>query len=1205
MKLTDLGIDGFGVWTQLEVRDFSPTLNVFYGPNEAGKTTLLEFIRAVLYGFTPERRRRYLPPARGGEPGGWLALFAGGKSFDIARSDRANSLLGETVVSAAEGTLHGDDRLRELLSDVDEAIFQNVFAIGLEELQHLGTLDGTAAAQLLYGISAGLDRVSLAEVMRELDASRRRLLSDEAKSQIGELLAEREKICAEIDELAESTRCYWRLAAEREELCGQIAEAEAEVARLDRHARLLQLARDLARQWDERAALDQQLASLGPQTSVPPNALERMQRVRSRVRHHRRQLVQIKARRQQLKTAAAEIPIRDQLLQLGPRIEALAENQAWIASVEAELLDANRTVVQLASRLSAGLARLGIVATPGPAGGDPAGDTDLSPRRLSRLRAPATEMRRALRAARDAKALVSQGEKEAETQRQSLAAALAARGLDAIGPALEQAGQAVAQWRRRVQLDDRLERMTRHRVDLEEENHASLDQQIMPGWMLASLGGVFVTGVLLIFAGWLLPSSFTGAFGWLLSILGVAALAAAAGTKWMLERSAARRLESCQKQLAMLDSQASQIADERASLDKQLPSGGTPSARLQAAEAELAALEELLPLETKRQSAEQQLPLVEREAAQAREKLRAAHQQWQSALASTQLPRSLTPKKLRQWNHRRAGAADVRKQFLSARAQRDRIERELAALASRIQPILAASGLALQSDSPAEQLRQLSRELADETTRAARRQAILAELKSLDNVRSRRRTAVVRWRRRGKSLLKQAGAANLAELASAAALQATANDLAQRRERIDRELAVACVGVGDSAELAALLDSPNRAERLHMPGPEHVDSSQAARAALHALLEERGRLAQEMESLAGDRRLGVKQLELGTVEQRLAEAIERWQVLSLTLRILQQIKEDYEQKGQPETLQRASEYLARLTDGRYCRVWTPLGENTLLVDDAGGGSLAVELLSRGAREQLFLALRLALVDYYSRRGVEMPLVLDDVLVNFDDGRSTQAAELLRDFAAAGHQLLVFTCHERLAGVFESLGAAVRRLPRNTDPGQIVAAPDRPTRIEAPAASVPEIPAEPSAQPPVELLVEPPTEPQPGNGEEPPRQPARRRRAKAAKTETERDVEPLNAPPPEASNGHSSLAETAEEPAAESIASAGDAPADMPPPSPPRQRRSDPPHRLVRSAERRRWSAEEFDGELEDRVRPPEAEERGSGRDDSVRDSADR
>ena len=43
----------------LRIEHFSDALNVFYGPNEAGKTTLLQFIRSMLYGFSPQRRRYF------------------------------------------------------------------------------------------------------------------------------------------------------------------------------------------------------------------------------------------------------------------------------------------------------------------------------------------------------------------------------------------------------------------------------------------------------------------------------------------------------------------------------------------------------------------------------------------------------------------------------------------------------------------------------------------------------------------------------------------------------------------------------------------------------------------------------------------------------------------------------------------------------------------------------------------------------------------------------------------------------------------------------------------------------------------------------------------------------------------------------------------------------------------------------------------
>jgi len=202
---------------------------------------------------------------------------------------------------------------------------------------------------------------------------------------------------------------------------------------------------------------------------------------------------------------------------------------------------------------------------------------------------------------------------------------------------------------------------------------------------------------------------------------------------------------------------------------------------------------------------------------------------------------------------------------------------------------------------------------------------------------------------------------------------------------------------------------------------------------LQQRFERRGQLAEQLKTLADDRRLADKQLDMATMEQRIRQAVTRWQVLAVTGRTLDTIRTVYEQQRQPETLQEASGYLDRLTQGRYRRVWTPLGEDVLRVDDAAGNPLAVEVLSRGTREQLFLALRLALAASYARRGATLPLVLDDVLVNFDADRAAAAATVLRDFADAGHQVLVFTCHEHIFKLFESLQVPANRLPDNAKP----------------------------------------------------------------------------------------------------------------------------------------------------------------------------
>jgi hypothetical protein len=205
---------------------------------------------------------------------------------------------------------------------------------------------------------------------------------------------------------------------------------------------------------------------------------------------------------------------------------------------------------------------------------------------------------------------------------------------------------------------------------------------------------------------------------------------------------------------------------------------------------------------------------------------------------------------------------------------------------------------------------------------------------------------------------------------------------------------------------------------------------EACTAQLKQRYETRGQLAEQVKGLAENRAPAVKRLELAAVEKRLEDATRRWQVLALTHQALENVRKSYERTRQPETLQEASTYLERMTHGRYRRVWTPLDEDVLVLNDDEQKAFSVEILSRGTREQLFLCLRLALAASYARRGAHLPLVLDDVLVNFDTQRAKAAAGVLRDFAATGHQLLVFTCHEHIARMFQSLRVEVHELPEH-------------------------------------------------------------------------------------------------------------------------------------------------------------------------------
>jgi uncharacterized protein YhaN len=69
-------------------------------------------------------------------------------------------------------------------------------------------------------------------------------------------------------------------------------------------------------------------------------------------------------------------------------------------------------------------------------------------------------------------------------------------------------------------------------------------------------------------------------------------------------------------------------------------------------------------------------------------------------------------------------------------------------------------------------------------------------------------------------------------------------------------------------------------------------------------------------------------------------------------------------------------------------------------------------MSDGTRDQLFLALRLAAIELHVQSAEPLPLVLDDLLVNFDDERATATLQLLLELSNEV-QVLFFTHHAHL------------------------------------------------------------------------------------------------------------------------------------------------------------------------------------------------
>ncbi len=1027
MRITALQVEGFGVWTGLRVEGMAPTVNLLVGPNEAGKTTLMQFVRSILYGFSPPRRD-FLPPRHGGHPGGWLEVAAPSGAFRISRSADLHAdspAPGKLVVEGLDGARHGEQLLPVLLSSVDEAVFNNVFAIGLRELQELGLLGGTEAASLLYNLSAGLDRVSVVEVMKELTRSRQRIVAPgDQPCRLGELFAQREKLQAEIAELGRTTRHYGRLTADRGQVEREAARLEGEVESLQSQLRTLEIAGGLRGQFAERADLDAQFAAVAPGFAMPEGALKRLEGMTKRLREHQDQARGLQGQRERLRREAAGLERNEALYRQAARIEALGEQQSWITMLQEQILQLEAEIDEVEPKLAAEQKRFGLEHK------HTQSLTTLSGRTLAGLRQPASAIRMASRRLEEAKRQLAAAEETALALTEQFERSLSARGQDDLGAAIEQTSQLMAQLRRRVQIDERLEQMKEHRAELEDQSHTLIGRQVMPAWVIVGLGGVFVLGVILFMAGWILPTSLTGSSGLTLSLLGIAGIAAAVLTKLYLDRSNNRQLESCQKQIELLNFQVRQAKEEREAIDAELPRGGGPiQSRLEAAERELAALEELTPLDARRAAAQRDAESAAEHVAQCEKQLVTTRRRWREGLAVLGLPDKLSPKQVRKLIESSERIDEITRRLARRREELAQRRHELESLTGRIAQLAADALVEVGGRSPIDQLRVLSEELALHEMQMQQRRELRDQARKLRRQQARHEAAARRVKLRRRQLFREAGVADEAEFRHRAVQCARAEQLAERRRVVQREIDAALGGHCTEETVLEAVRSPDELDARRQDTAERLQDVQSQ---LRDRYEQRGRLAEQLRMLADDRRLPAKRLELAMIEKQIADAKRRWQVLALTSRLLESVRSTYERDRQPETLQEASGYLHRFTGGRYARIWTPIDEDVLRVDDADGRTYPVERLSHGTREQLFLSLRLALAGTYARRGVHLPMILDDVLVNFDSSRAAAAAEALREFAQAGHQLLLFTCHDHIAELFRSSDATVAELPNCSD-----------------------------------------------------------------------------------------------------------------------------------------------------------------------------
>jgi uncharacterized protein YhaN len=1111
MFIERIDVERFGALDRVVIDRLGPGVQVLHGTNETGKTTLLEFVRAVFFGFEAPFRRGVLDPRLpcAGRllvrmPPEQTAIMIerrheGPHLADLSQEAYADGIVGLggdhgdlIEIAAADRQFTGDEigprhryYLQDLVGEIDETTFTNVMAFGLDELHELRTLEPEGCGSRLYELASGLDRSQVSRVLNHIRAAIERL--DATDPEISPLTALKARRGDLLDRLAAAGSPAVATGSLWTELTHLEAELAALAGRIERAERAEAVIRCVIELEPFYAAWQTTAGRLTALESVPLVHADRdaWRYAARKLRRAERVARARKKTRSRLARQLRDLPGESIVWSKRAAVTALAEEEPRLERLAADLARAESHARLAARRFGeqvgiAGLSRLVPVTLPTDEELDGLPDV-LLPEGFALSFGPLRSRARAWsRASRERAAAL----KELTSAKRAVADA---RGsIDRIGrslsgipiqDAITQATERSAAFRKRASAGEQLAEIDRTLVRLEQDMAEHMEAQLIPIPWLVGLGALFVIGTGMLLSGTLLPREVTGAMAYAMAALGLAGAGVASVTTWSLDRNASASLEAARRQCEAARTRRDELATEIAALDTRLgiDGGAGLERRLAAAQAEVDRLEELASREGSVFLLADRVTQAERALARATEERAAARGRWRKALEHRGLPTNLSPREVRQIaSHRHTLLTlDDDRRRLSEEARHKR--EELAAAGRRIDELLVECELVPES-TPLEHLRLLRERLDADRGIVRRRGSLTRRLESA--------------RRRHRAALRQVKVTERAvnEFYVRWGVKTAEEFLAKVDRRPEYE---ATKTEAEAAELA-WLDARRRTTE-----PPDVDqwladsaavplqgrlADAAAQTARHraALAEARTRrdsAAQRVAAAASDHSLEPLQAELAALELEIADHQARRRVLERAQALLEETRAAVARDHQPPVLREASRWLARLTDGRYHSITTAVDEARLDVHERDGSVWNPVRLSRGTREQVFLALRLALVRDLGRHDVTLPIVMDDALVNFDDARARSAARVLVEFLAeqgADRQMLVLTCHAHVATMFHEAGGHVRSLSdpdatwgRRPDPAPKPAVPQR---IPAPPRVVASAPV---VEPPPVIIPAPP------------------------------------------------------------------------------------------------------------------------------------
>ncbi|MEH7417755.1 AAA family ATPase [Neobacillus drentensis] len=323
MKILEIYIYGYGQLENVTIKSLSD-FQVFYGENEAGKTTLMAFIHGVLFGFpTKQSTELRYEPKHSTKYGGKLRIFHEEHGYAVIERVKGKAA-GDVNVIMDSGAVGGEELLKQLLGNFDRSLFQSVFSFNLQGLQNIHQMKGEEIGKFLFSAGTlGTEQLSKAEsfLQKELDVrfkpSGKKPILNEKLQELHELKGQLKKAAAKNNEYEQLNQKKEKIHQEIHRINGMLLETGEKINKIKEWKRIESVVKENI--WTEK-----ELNELG-EIDFPVRGVERIEKLNQLIHPYKAEITSITNRVKGLQEEIARIKPNPELLQNEPSILTLLD----------------------------------------------------------------------------------------------------------------------------------------------------------------------------------------------------------------------------------------------------------------------------------------------------------------------------------------------------------------------------------------------------------------------------------------------------------------------------------------------------------------------------------------------------------------------------------------------------------------------------------------------------------------------------------------------------------------------------------------------------------------------------------------------------------------------------------------------------------------------------------------------------------------